>query len=97
LFVHQPLEVPNLPGSANAYVVVWIGDDARETDGDPSLDGAGGGQEGRYVVRARAEAFGPRGGRRVIEAELSRSCVTTETGDECLPGSRIHSWRALLD
>lgn len=96
LFVHQPLPSPALPVPAlEAYVVVWIGDDARESDGDSATDGAGPSQEGRYIVRARAEAFGPRGGRRAIEAELLRVCNESPSGDVCLPGSRVQSWRAV--
>jgi hypothetical protein len=75
------------------YVVVWIGDDARETDGDPGRDGAGPGGEGRYIVRARVEAFGPGGARRAIEADLARVCDAATGG--CAPGVRVHSWRAM--
>lgn len=75
-----------------AYVVVWIGDDGSETDGDPAIDGGGPAGEGRYIVRARAEAFGPGGSRHGIEAELARSCTADAT---CLPGIRVQSWRAV--
>jgi Tfp pilus assembly protein PilX len=96
LFVHQRLEPPAAVASALAtYVIVWIGDDAREDDGDPLRDGAGPGGEGRYIVRARAEAFGPRGGRRAIEAELRRLCDDSPTGAGCVPGSRVQSWRVV--
>ena len=97
LFLHQAMAPPALPHPAQSpYVVVWIGDDAREVDGDPELDGAGPEQEGRYIVRARAEAFGARHGRRAIEAELTLRCLDDPAGDVCLPGSRVHSWRVLL-
>lgn len=93
LFLHQPLAVPDLPyPSASPYVVVWIGDDARETDADSTVDGAGAGQEGRYMVRARADAFGPRGGRRGIEAELALDCIDDPGGPICVPGSRVQNW-----
>ena len=96
LFLHQVLALPGLPRALPApYVVVWIGDDAREDDDDPLRDGAGAGHEGRYTVRARAEAFGPRGGRRAIEAELARLCVEGAAGDECVPGTRVQSWHAV--
>jgi hypothetical protein len=96
LFVHTALHPPALPRAAPPlYIVVWIGDDAREDDGDPAADGAGEAQEGRYIVRARAEAFGPRGGRRAIEAELARLCASEPAGDVCVPGVRVHSWRAV--
>jgi hypothetical protein len=94
LFLHQPLVPPPLPTvAATPYVVAWIGDDARETDGDAAVDGAGPGQEGRYMVRARVEAFGAQGGRRAIDAELARVCAASPTGVVCLPGSRVYSWR----
>lgn len=94
LFVHQPLDpgVPMPHTSDAVYVVVWIGDDAGEVDGDPARDGAGPAGEGRYIVRARAEAFGPRGGRQAVEAELSRVCAVPDGGEPCLPGIRVQSW-----
>jgi hypothetical protein len=97
LFIQQPLNVPaSLPVSTPpVYVVVWLGDDAREEDDDPDTDGAGPAQEGRYILRARAEAFGPRAGRRAIEAELVRMCTTQAESESCLPGSRVQSWRAV--
>lgn len=96
LFLHQLLDPPLLPTPAlPTYVVVWIGDDAREDDDDPAVDGAGPDREGRYIVRARAEAFGPRGGRRAIEAELRRFCSESGGSDMCRPGSRVQSWRVV--
>lgn len=96
LFLHQFLAAPDLPVPAPpVYVVVWIGDDAREDDGDPARDGAGASHEGRYIVRARAEAFGPRGGRRGIDAELMRRCTEDPAGVTCLPSSRMTAWRAV--
>ena len=96
LFLHDALTPPPVPGPPTTlYVVVWVGDDAREDDDEPTTDGAGVAQEGRYIVRARSEAFGPRGGRRAIEAELVRQCTATEGAEVCLPGSRVQSWRAI--
>jgi hypothetical protein len=95
LFMHGALpSLPALPRAAGAaYGVVWLGDDARETDNDPSVDGAGAGQEGRSVVRARVESFGSRGGRHALEAELVRVCTAGADGEACLPGVRVLSWR----
>lgn len=94
LFVHQLLSPPPTPAvTAPVYVVVWLGDDAAEVDGDPLADGAGPAQEGRYIVRARAESFGPRGGRHAIEAELARVCVENGEAEACAPGIRVQSWR----
>jgi hypothetical protein len=96
LFVHQFLPTLPLPSATlPIYTVVWLGDDAAETDGDPLADGAGAGQEGRYLVRARAESFGPRGGRHAIEAELSRVCSDERGEESCAPGIRVQSWRAV--
>jgi hypothetical protein len=93
-FIHQFLDPPGLPQPPpRVYIAVWVGDDAREDDGDSGADGAGAGQEGRYTVRARAEAFGPRGGRHAIEAELTRLCTDGPAGETCVPGSRVKSWR----
>ncbi|HUE90322.1 MAG TPA: hypothetical protein VMO26_29920 [Vicinamibacterales bacterium] len=96
LFVHQPPPAMPMPSATlPVYIVVWVGDDAAETDGDPLADGAGPGQEGRYIVRARAESFGSRGGRHAIEAELARVCKDEEEAEWCAPGIRVQSWRAV--
>lgn len=82
------------PGVGDAYVIVWVGDDAREADGDPFVDGGGSAGQGRHVVRARAEAFASRGTRRVVEADLVRPCQEDDTGaTTCGPGIRVQSWR----
>jgi hypothetical protein len=73
-----------------AYLAVWIADDGRENDGDPHADGAEN-SPGRGVLRVRAEAFGPFGSRRAIEAEVARLCVTA--GEACRHGVRVQSWR----
>lgn len=92
-FLHAPLLTlatrrhPTAP-----YAIVWMGDDSRETDGDPGVDGGGTAREGRFVLRARAEAFGSDGGRRAIEAELTRVCHVIDSGEVCLPGIRVQSW-----
>lgn len=96
LFVHQPLPSRPMPSLMSpVYVVVWLGDDAAETDGDPLADGAEPEQPGRYTVRARAESFGPRGGRHAIEAEFARVCVDEAGGERCAPGIRVQSWRTV--
>lgn len=98
LFLHQPLPSTPMPALVPpVYIVVWLGDDAAETDGDPLADGVGVEQPGRYVVRARAESFGARGGRHVIEAEFTRVCVDHGTGEQCAPGIRVQSWRTIVN
>jgi type IV pilus assembly PilX-like protein len=57
------------------YVIAFLGDDASENDGDPTLDGfsvGGAPNPGRGIVRLRAEAFGSRNVHSVIEATVSR-------------------------
>jgi hypothetical protein len=87
--VYAPAKTPP------AYVVVWLGDDARETDGDAAVDGGGADDEGRFVLRARIEAFGTGGARRAVEAELRRVCGDVADLATCLPGIRVQSWHAL--
>lgn len=85
IFLRAPVStLVNLPAvSADMYVVVWIGDDAREADGNPFVDGGGPDGEGRNVVRARAEVFTPRGTGHAVEADLIRQPA----------GIRVQSWR----
>jgi PilX N-terminal len=94
-FVYGPLaaftDVPDV--FRGAYVVVWIGDDARETDGDPLVDGGGPAQEGRHVVRARAAAFVRGGSRRAIEADFVRPCEIMSGAIVCRSGVHVQSWR----
>jgi len=94
LFLHAPLAAVASPRHRLApYAVVWVGDDGRETDADPTVDGGAPGGEGRYVLRARAETFGPNGARRAIEAEIVRICRPVAGADVCMPGVRLQSWR----
>jgi hypothetical protein len=74
---------PRAPGP---YVVVWVADDADETDGDPSHDSNG-------VILVRAEAFGARGGWRAIEATLSGSAVTDVAGVPIMNKVSVLAWR----
>jgi hypothetical protein len=92
-FLHLRLALPTPSRAHEAYVVVWLGDDGSEADGDPWRDGGGPDAEGRYILRARAEAFGRGGARRAIEAELARICTSDGSTDTCLPGVGVHGWR----
>jgi len=58
------------------YVVVLVGDDPSETDGDPLTDGIGGANPGSGVLALRAQAYGPHGTHRVIEATVARTIST---------------------
>lgn len=71
VYGHGPLEdlLPTKPIVATGYVVVWVGDDPGETDGDPAADGNG-------HVLLRAEGFGEGGSRRVVEASALRAATT---------------------
>jgi hypothetical protein len=62
-------------GTVNSpiYVAVMVGDDPSETDGNPLMDGNDGANPGSGVLSLRAEAFGPHGTHRVIEATVART------------------------
>jgi hypothetical protein len=83
--------VTQLARPAACYLAVWIADDGRETDGDPSTDAASD-QAGHGIVRVHAEAYGVAGSRRAIQAELARICPDPHN---CLPGIRVQSWQEL--
>jgi PilX N-terminal len=53
------------------YLVVFIGDDPSESDGDPTRDGQAG--PGAGIVILRSEAFGPRGVRKTIDLTIARA------------------------
>jgi hypothetical protein len=72
------------------YVIVMVADDPSENDDDPLHDGAVAGNPGRGLLSLRAEAFGPRGAHKVVEAtvarieprDLERGYVSQRGGDE---------------
>lgn len=68
------------------YVVLLVGDDPLETDGNPLTDGAGSGNPGRNVLVLLGEAFGPGGVHGVVELTVRR-----DTGSSV----RVRSWRLL--
>jgi hypothetical protein len=88
LFGPLPSLMP-LQTSSDIYVLVWVADDSRETDGRPDVDGGNG--PGRHVLRVRSTALGRDGARRVVEAELVRVCL--EGRSACEPGIRVQSQR----
>ena len=94
LYAYGPLSsLPEVLRPASCYLAVWVADDSREADDNPGLDAAGTDDAGRGILRVRAEAFGPQGARRAIEAEVARVCTTGPDGDSCLPGVRVQSWQ----
>jgi hypothetical protein len=78
------------PGDSRIYAVIWVADDPSETDMNPFTDGgpstglwAGADNPGRGRLRLTAEAYGPAGTRRVIEASVARDDT----------GLHVLSWR----
>lgn len=90
LFAWGPVNDLNPTATLNSpfYLVVWIADDSAETDADPDVDGGAPvdldndgnadypNNPGSGVLTIRAEAFGPGGTHRVIEATLARTDST---------------------
>jgi hypothetical protein len=74
--------------SSKLYVVVWVGDDPAETDGNPLQDGASVLNPGMGVIALSAAAFGPGGTIRRVEATVTRPAP--ERGAR---GIRMLSWR----
>ena len=71
------------------YVVLLVGDDSSETDGDPLLDGVDPvNNPGTGVLALRAEAFDPRGAHRIVELTAARADTTGEA-------VRVLSWREI--
>ena len=69
LFAHR-LEAAAPPGLP-VYTVVLVGDDPMEQDDNPERDGAPG-SPGAEVLVLRADAFGPSGSRRTVQAVVER-------------------------
>jgi hypothetical protein len=83
LFAYGPLGDMVPTGTINSpfYVVVMVGDDPSDNDGNPLTDGGPpqGGfptNPGTGVISLRAEAFGPRGVHKVLEMTLARTDTT---------------------
>jgi hypothetical protein len=74
---------PSVGDAPHVYVVVWIGDDPLEVDGDPSIDAADVNAAGHDVVLLRAAAFGAYAVRRRIEVVARREAGIV----------RVTSWR----
>jgi hypothetical protein len=98
LYAYGPLRAL-APGAIDSrmYILVWVGDDGLENDGDPSRDDGpavecGGpgppcANLGSGVLDVRAWAFGPGGVQRGVEVTLARTDMTD--------GGRVLSWRAV--
>ncbi|MGE3521123.1 MAG: pilus assembly PilX N-terminal domain-containing protein, partial [Vicinamibacterales bacterium] len=76
LFAYGPLDADISSGpSKDVYALVMVADDPSDADDDPWQDGGavpGAFNEGAGVVLVRAEAYGRRSSRRIIEAVVSR-------------------------
>lgn len=94
LYAYGPVgKIEHFARPSPCYLALWVADDAREEDGDPFTD-ASEDAAGHGVLRLRAEAYGPLGSRRAIEAELVRVCIAG-AGAGCPMGIRVQSWREL--
>ncbi len=78
------------PGGSveDIYIVVLVGDDPAENDGNAETDGLAPGNAGAGALMLRAEAFGPGLSRRSVEAAMVRVAVP---GGAFAP--RFLSWR----
>ncbi len=78
LFAYGPLDdmIPGSSINSPFYVVVMVGDDPSENDGDPLKDGSVATNPGSGVMTLRAEVFGPRGVRKTVELTIARSDTT---------------------
>jgi hypothetical protein len=97
LYAYGPLSGLTSNDIANAlfYVVVMVADDPSENDDDPTRDGASDANPGMGVLSVRAEAFGPRGAHKAIEATVARTGSTAlERGYMGQPGQDEQSRRA---
>jgi hypothetical protein len=74
------------------YVIAMVGDDAAENDGDPTRDGATPSNPGSGILRLRAEAFGPRGAHKVLEATIARPRAANYTSAGGWLGIRVLGW-----
>jgi hypothetical protein len=93
LFAYGPFgAMAEFARPAPCYVAVWVADDGRERDDDPAIDGAGDAAHGAGIVRIRAEAYGPAGSRRAVEAEVVRQCIPDPVS-VCRAGIRVQSWQ----
>ena len=78
LYAYGPLTnmLPTSTINSSYYVIVMVGDDPSENDGNPLLDGNSQINPGTGVMAMRAEAFGPRGAHKVIQMTVARTNTT---------------------
>lgn len=94
LYAYGPMgNIVQVARPAECYLAVWVADDSREADGDPHSDALEA-EPGHGVLRLRAEAYGPAGARRALEAEVVRICASGTVGT-CEPRIRVQAWQEL--
>ena len=76
---------PPVAGDLSTYIVVWIGDDQDDVDGDPLHDDPMSDEPGHGVVALVAHAYGPEQVRRVVAATIMRPSTA--------PHPKVVSWR----
>lgn len=86
LFAWGPVAAWRPAGAVQSplYVVAWVSDDPADGDGNPSADNNG-------VLRIHAQALGPQGARRIVEALVHRPSIGSPASPA--PGLRLLSWR----
>jgi hypothetical protein len=95
LYLHGTVAslAPGVISRSACYLVVLVADDPSENDNDPLRDGVPGANPGTGVLLVRAEAFGPTGAHKVIEATVVRT-----SGAGGPPGSvRLLAWREIRE
>ena len=75
LFAYGRLDdmIPTESVNSPFYIVVMVGDDPSENDGNPLQDGTAADNLGKGVISLRAEAFGPFGVHKTIELTVART------------------------
>ena len=86
LFAWGPVSAWRPAGAVQSpfYVAAWVSDDPADGDGNPSADNNG-------VLRIHAQALGPQGARRIVEAVVHRPSIGSPPAPA--PGVRLVSWR----
>lgn len=78
LYAYGPIGDLLPTGTINSpmYVIVWVGDDPSDNDGNPLLDGSVQTNPGSGVLSLRVQAFGPGGSSKIIESTIARTSST---------------------
>jgi hypothetical protein len=87
LFAHGAMRdlLPSGTLLSDQYLVVLVGDDEGENDGNPLMDGVDLANPGSGTIVLRGEAFGPHGGHHAAEAAVMQAPQA----------ARVVSWRDL--